>query len=662
MKKTILSISIIGIILALFLACSDERDHANPFDPEYWDNGVPVIDSIEISNLEIDIVKLEWDIAELPAGGKFWVDKRVDSLGWNIAYGWVSSNERSYLDSNAEINSNIDYRIKLVYGDVESDYALNNFKNVVKPPLNLIVKQNNIYTFSLSWEDENIGEDGFIVESKIDEGQYSEIGTTIETSYVDSTMSKKGYGTVYYQVKAHKDSCESDYTRQNSLVEFPSPSNLTIIQKNLYTVEICWLDSAIGEDKYEIERKVSEDSVFLKVGEIAGSDSLNKVWHDINLPLDINYDYRIYGVKGSNNSDSLVQNFDNIFEVPSELKYAVLDTNIIELMWTDNCVGEDGFKIDRKVGESGDWVIDFKTVEADVEMWIDNTYDPYIPYYYRIRAFYNGIESGYSSELFLSEMSLDMIYIEGVTFGMGDHYNECSVSELPVHNVTLSDFYMNKYEVTQIEWEKYMPPIIYNYGEEDNLPIYNISWYEAIVYCNKRSIDEGIVPCYLIKKSTNPDNWGDIPSLPDDDWNNVLCNWNEKGYRLPTEAEWEYAARGGINWTDDYRYSGCLNDVELTNYAWYDSNSSNLPHLIGLKFPNQLGIYDTSGNVHEWCWDWYGEYSSEPVTNPIGADSYTHRIIRGGQWNGDKQNCLVAERISTPPASGGSGIRVVRRR
>ncbi|MDR1986844.1 MAG: formylglycine-generating enzyme family protein [Treponema sp.] len=212
--------------------------------------------------------------------------------------------------------------------------------------------------------------------------------------------------------------------------------------------------------------------------------------------------------------------------------------------------------------------------------------------------------------------------------------------EKPVHTVTVSGFYMGKYEVTQREWQEVMGNNPANF-KGDDLPVENVSWYEAIEYCNKRSVREGLTPAYRGSGAS------------------ILCDFRANGYRLPTEAEWEYAAKEGNQGGLTYEYSGS-NSVDAA--AWYSGNSGNRTHAVGTKQPNSLGLYDMSGNVWEWCWDWYGSYSGGSQTDPAGPASGSGRVLRGGSWSSSAQRLRSAYRRYYGPSYRyySSGFRLVR--
>ena len=262
-------------------------------------------------------------------------------------------------------------------------------------------------------------------------------------------------------------------------------------------------------------------------------------------------------------------------------------------------------------------------------------------------------------------------FVKAGTFQMG--CNKGYSDNKPVHEVTITKpFYMGKYEVTQAECRKYDIKGCYitTYGQGDNYPAYCISWYKVIVYCNKRSMEEELTPCYSIDGSTDPDAWGEVPIYSDDPlrdtWDAVICDWNANGYRLPTEAEWEYAARAGDNTVDSLTYSGTSNVDELGDYAWYKDNSNKKIHEVGTKKPNAFGLFDMSGNVMEWCWNWCTDkYDTEAEggSDPTGASAGSERVQRGGGYFSD-DDCAVSYRAYNDPYDGTRspfcGFRVVR--
>ena len=251
-------------------------------------------------------------------------------------------------------------------------------------------------------------------------------------------------------------------------------------------------------------------------------------------------------------------------------------------------------------------------------------------YNYYVTAMYNNVESppsntvsatissGGDQTFTVNGVSFTMKRVQGGTFWMGaqstnpngqNYDSEAYSDESPVHSVTVSTFYMGETEVTQALWQAVMGSNP-SYFSGTNKPVEQVSW--------NMIVNEF------------------IPAL------NALTGRN---FRLPTEAEWEYAARGG-NQGHGYKYAG---SNTIGNVAWYSENSNNQTHPVATKSPNELGLYDMSGNVYEWCSDWYGNYSSGSQTNPPGPSSGSHRVLRGGGWNSSAGNCRVSNRYNSIP-------------
>ena len=281
----------------------------------------------------------------------------------------------------------------------------------------------------------------------------------------------------------------------------------------------------------------------------------------------------------------------------------------------------------------------------------------------------------------IDEVPSGMVLIPAGDFVMGDTFDEGDSNELPVHTNTLSAFYMDQYEVTSNLWAEVYnwaivdAPLAYSFdnagsGKAGDHPVHTVSWHDCVKWANARSQKEGLTPCYTFA--------GEVFRSGTD---TPLCDWMADGYRLPTEAEWEKAARGGganrrFPWSDTSRISHSRANYWASGEESYDDsdgagyhpgyNSGGYPYTspVGSFAANGYGLHDMAGNLHEWCWDWYGStyYASSPSADPHGPGSGSYRVVRGGCWSYFAYYCRVAYRSSGSPGSGNGylGFRLVR--
>ena len=254
------------------------------------------------------------------------------------------------------------------------------------------------------------------------------------------------------------------------------------------------------------------------------------------------------------------------------------------------------------------------------------------------------------------------VLVSGTTITGTESWTPSSSVFVSGRSLTIQDLIVSDHEVTRGEYKAVMesdPSTANAYDKEGNKlegdavlnnPVNYVNWYDALVYCNKLSIKEKLTPCYSINDSTDPDDWGEVPASSNSTWNAATCNFEADGYRLPTEAEWEWLARGGENYT--YAGSNIVGDV-----AWYTGEGT---REVKTKAPNGYGLYDMSGNVYEWCWDWAGSISDSTVAD--GAASGYKRVGRGGSWYNIQGSYQVAKRSSKDPYNRWRcyGFRVVR--
>ena len=349
---------------------------------------------------------------------------------------------------------------------------------------------------------------------------------------------------------------------------------------------------------------------------------------------------------------------------------------------------EDGHNLQYRWDFDGDGAFDTNWLTQDT---ISHTFDHYGTYRTQLRVRDQNLLNNEKLKEINVKSFVEMVFVQGGTFLMGNTLGGGYGDEEPVHTITVNSFYLGKYEVTNaqvinvfnralaqgeitvssstiqnaegntqelldLDGSKcqisYDESRLYVKNNLENYPVIEITWYGAAAFCNYLSEQEGLTPVY--------------------DLSNWTADWNANGYRLPTEAEWEYAAKGGANGKYT-KYSGSDNADDV---AWYRDNSdaqgnSNLLNgkgtlPVGTKQPNELGIYDMSGNVWEWCWDWYDPdyYSLSPKYNPKGPDGGSDRVKRSGSWFNKAQLVRVTHRSRSyqSSSSGYIGFRILRTR
>jgi sulfatase modifying factor 1 len=227
-------------------------------------------------------------------------------------------------------------------------------------------------------------------------------------------------------------------------------------------------------------------------------------------------------------------------------------------------------------------------------------------------------------ETIVTKTGVEMVLIPAGQFLMGDDNGEDD--EKPVHPVRVGSFYMDVCEVTQRDYQSLMGRNPSKFVDP-YAPVDKVSWHDAVRYCNMRSLREGFTPCY--------------------DTNTLKCDFSADGYRLPTEAEWEYACRAGTT----SRWSFGNDSGKLAEYAWLKDNSNKTTHPVRQKAPNPWGLYDMHGNVYEWCNDFYREgYGQDSEgDDPRGPASGDKRVVRGGCWDTREESCRSSARSSESP-------------
>ncbi len=401
------------------------------------------------------------------------------------------------------------------------------------------------------------------------------------------------------------------------------PGDLQILSMTDTAVVLSWTDNSNSETSFDVEQ--STDSIFFSVVQNVSANTTTATIPGTYLTTNMYY-FRVKAKSSTTTTgpSNVVQR--TLFPAPTGLGILSMTATSIALRWTDNSSIETGFEIEQSANSSAYSVVG--SVGANVtSSTISAVFDSNNTYSFRVCAKTAINKSAYSNAL--ARALGAWVFVKGGSFQMGRN-SEFS-DERPVHSVTLKDYYIGKYEVTVRQYREFttatgrvFPPAP-GWGWNDDDPMVYVSWNDARDYCV---------------------------------W---ISDTTGKTIRMPTEAEWEYTARGGI-YAQGRSYSG---SNTIDGVAWCFANSNSRTQTVGTKQPNELGIYDMSGNAWEWCADWYGRYSSQPQANPTGPSTGTVKVFRGGSWFDyglGTSDCRVETRYNYTPGSKvyDGGFRVVQ--
>jgi len=284
---------------------------------------------------------------------------------------------------------------------------------------------------------------------------------------------------------------------------------------------------------------------------------------------------------------------------------------------------------------NGTRIVDGDTITVDIQLATK----------VKIRAYMTGLDPNYL-ECYYTYDPFPMAYVPD-SGSLRDFLMGSTVpgDEQPIHRVTLEAFRISRYEITQTQFQSvmgYNPSGFPGNADADRCPVENVSWFDAVEFCNLLSESKGRQPVYTIDART-PATGHPITAAT------VTADLSRTGYRLPTEAQWEFAARGGT--TGTYYWGEATDDATVGLYAWFSANAGGTTHAVGQKMANAYGLYDTAGNVWEWCNDWYGTYPDTAQVDPTGVVSGTKRILRGASWDRTADYLRTANRNSADPGS-----------
>lgn len=562
-------------------------------------------------------VNLTWQDNSTFENG-FEIERSTDNVNYYSVAVTPANTTSKKITGSFLVGTNYYFRVKAI-----SKYNNTSYNNAqaasiqFNAPSNLQITSFSETNVSLSWTDNSTYEQGYDIEMNDNGGSFTVVKQVAENITNANIAGNYYTDHVYrFRVRARTRINFSAYSNIATAtnLQFNAPSNLNATSFTETKVNLNWVDNSDNETGFEIERKTNSNSYSLIKTTSANVTSVSI--DEIHTSGELYY-YRVRAKSNFNYSTYSNETSQSItLNAPSNFKAVNVTSTTAEFTWVDNSDFETGFEIYES--ENGSSFNLIKTIAANLTSTsINKTYTYGEIYYYKIRAISNHNFSVFTSNISAGYIYPEFVYVTGGTYQMGDNFNEGIIDEKPVHNVTVPNFYMGKTEVTFEQYEYFCEqtsrevPGDPGWGKGKR-PVINVSWQDAKDYC---------------------------------DW---LSTKIGKVVTLPTEAEWEFAARsrGTV-----VRYSGTDENSLLANFAWYSANAGNKTHETGTKTANSIGLFDMTGNVNEWCKDYYDEnyYSTSPSNNPQGPSSGTTRVHRGGAYNSSTFNSRASSRFNDNP-------------
>jgi len=683
-------------------AYADQNE--SKFVPSETTLNFPPPTNFQVASQTLTSIELTWE-ESIEGEEGFVIGKKVGNQDVQLNYAIVGENVTSFTDTEITPGVPVSYILFAFYNTYHSDHVSIMTNINLNAPENLSVTQLFDDEVKLTWDDNNTGEDGFIVEVKLDDGDFSETGR-VESNSTEITVPNIKKNIQYtFRVAAFVGEFLSEYSNEDSiyieeiiegpLVYYPFNGNANDEGHN-DGIDGIVNGAILDDDRFnnsEGSYKFDGEDDYIDLGELNSEQLSISIWfrpdqYKNNRPC-------IISKFSSNNQDggflidlSEVNNHVRFFLKNDGQTINIESTSsIYQNLWHHVAVTFNGSELiiflDGEMEDVKATTFDkINNLSQNIYLGKSGSDD----YHFNgniddVRIFNYALNNNEVKDLFYENgwegnnpQEEEMVFVEGGNFDMGDIWGDGYSNENPVHEVTVNGFYLNKYEVSIEKFLVFMNDIeisedgnfndntliqinsntpiqhngsqfiFVNTGGTSSIqcPVIYCTWYGVAEYCNWMSEKNGYPKVYTISQGS------------------VVCNWNAKGYRMPTEAEWEYAARSR---GDDFnKWSGTDSEADAKYYMWFTDNSGNFTHPIGTRKGNSLGIFDLSGNVWEWCWDWYGGYTSEPQINPTGLLNGAARTVRGGSFSNKSYACRSISRGTGIPGEGSEniGFRICR--